>query len=84
MIKYSELNYTTPPRYQWQVIECSYAVTPDEIVRRTTDHATNKTTYETADLYKLIGEFAPQNRVPSVARDAWTLVEGDELTPAVT
>lgn len=81
MKKYSALNYTVPPRNQGQIVEVSYAITPDEIVRRTADSSNGSITYETADLCELIGEFSPQNRVPSVPRDAWTRVAGNEITP---
>lgn len=82
MKKYSDLSYTIPPRNQGQIVEVSYAITPDEIVRRTADSSNGSITYETADLCELIGEFAPQNRTPSVPHDAWTRAYGDETTPA--
>ena len=35
MKTYSQLNYVVPPRNQGQTIEIAYAITPDEVVRRT-------------------------------------------------
>lgn len=78
---YRQLNYVVPPRCGWQIIELSFAVTPDEIVRRTRDHSDRSVVYETADLCELIGEFEPWNRTPSVPHDVWTRVEPDEETP---
>ena len=81
MKKYRELNYVMPPIEQGQMIQCSFAVTPDEIVRLTQDHSDGTTVYQTADLCELIGEFEPWNRTPSVAHDVWTRVDADEVTP---
>lgn len=78
---YADLSYTIPPRHQGQVIELAFAVTPDEIVRRTTDHSDGSVFYETADLLDMSGKFEPQNRTPSVSRDAWMRVDGSESTP---
>lgn len=79
--RYSLLNYVTPPSCQGQIIERSYALTPDEVVRRTTDNNTGEIVYETADLCELMGNFEPQNRVPSVFKMAWDDVDGEDDTP---
>lgn len=81
MTRYSALSYIVPPREQGRV-EVAFALTNDEIVRRTTDRSDGSVTYETADLCELCGDFDPQNRVPSVFRGAWTRVDGSDLTPA--
>jgi hypothetical protein len=81
MTNYKSLNYIIPPRNQGQIVEVSYAITPDEVVRRTTDRSDGSVMFETADICDLLGEFEPQNREPSVPSDAWTTVDGDEATP---
>lgn len=82
MTKYNALRYLIPPRCQNQTIELAFSITEHEIVRRTTNRSTGAVTYETADQIDMTGDFDPQNRVPSVFRKAWTVVDGDELTPA--
>ena len=86
MTTYSKLNYTTPARNQGQIVETSYAVTQDEIVRRTIDRSESNclasASFETADLCELSGPFEPWNRVPSVTESAWETVSGDDETPA--
>ena len=82
MVKYCELNYVIPPVEQGQIIQCSYAITPDEVVRLTRDNSDGTSVYQSADACELIGEFEPWNRVPSVPRTAWTMVDPNEETPS--
>lgn len=81
MTKYELLSYTVPPVNQGQIVEVAYAVTPDEVVRRTFDKSDRSVSYETADLCEMSGEFEPWNRVPSVSRGAWTPVDASNETP---
>jgi hypothetical protein len=81
MIKYSALNYTTPPRNQGQIVEVSYAVTRDELVSRSTDRSDGTVQYQTADLCEVIGKLDLHNRCPSVPDDCWDTVDGDDETP---
>lgn len=81
MIKYSQLKYTVPPRCHGLTREVAFAVTPHEVVRRTTEYS-GRVTYEVADLTEMWGQFVPHVRVPAVRREAWTPVAGSALTPA--
>lgn len=83
MTRYSALRYTVPPNHSNSIGEIAYALTPDEVVRRTLRHLPSGSvvTYETADLASMSGEFEPSNRAPWVIRDAWTAVDGEDETP---
>lgn len=81
MTNYRSLNYIVPPRNQGQSVEIAYAITQDEIVRRSIDRSDGSKAYEAADQSEISGSYEPWNRAPSVSADSWTAVSGDDSTP---
>jgi len=82
MKQYSELNYLVrTTRTKVGHYEIAFALTKDELVRRTTNKETGLVVYQTVDLLQIIGEPKLYQRTPRVQRGLWVMVDATDMTP---
>lgn len=66
------MNFTAPPAHQGQIVEVAYALTPEGIVERTTDHSDGTVVYRVASWTRTAEQWAtsegPQTSAPPVRR----------------
>jgi hypothetical protein len=77
-MKIRELKFEIPPEDGGQLLQCGFAVTKKEIVRRTLDTSDGTTVYQTAAWGSVQGNFAPWEKTPTVAFGDWLPVAEDK------